>query len=419
MLYPFKIPHVEKPDYPVEIDRENPDAEGLVCVQLYNSVGSIVRDLTGGGNDGVLSNMDSSAWGVGQNSRQLNFDKGDGSIPVGDYLDCGDADSTNLSNTPFTVIHCHTLLSLPASADEENAMLQKGNNDSGGKRYGLSYVNAAGVQNVNFQLDDNVTKTQLLVARTETVGSRIQWAGIRDFDRDEIILNRNGIELAAITDDTGDLGDFNGRNLLINALSRPTESPSTDSFLSCTMHYMFVYNKAVDSNQLSRLYANPLSILKPRIIWLPIGAAFTVFFKSFALTTSAAVQVSRVSSYKSAAAIATNAVNSLLKTISLRRSISGVATVTDQKNVSVTKAITATAVITEQHGFASKKTLFITAASVITLVRSVVYPVVSAIVTAVVVTKTTLFIAYPGDPFAGVAKLVRYFKRMLGRDING
>ena len=237
----------KKPPYGSIIDPHHSLSYGLVVLSLMNEYGgNTAFDASGMQNHGALNS--GCSWGIEKESGIiLNGSSG--------YIDCGDDDSTLFQTNSFTLISRFILF------DNSNltSLVNRGYESTGGKRYELQAYN----NYVSFQIDDNVAKTQLEYT-SDPVTTHIPYfmAGIRDVEADKIRININGINVASMTDNTGNLGDLNGDSLCYGIAKNASGDPWY--FFNGIIISTHIYNRALSEEEQFYLYNEPyVNILTP------------------------------------------------------------------------------------------------------------------------------------------------------------
>lgn len=237
----------KKPPYGSIIDPHHPLSHGLVVLSLMNEYGgNTAFDASRMQNHGALNS--GCSWGIEKESGIiLNGSSG--------YIDCGDDDSTLFQTNSFTLISRFIFF----DNSSLSSLVNRGYEQSGGKRYELQ----AHDNYVSFQIDDNVTKTQLTYT-SDPVTAHIPYfiAGIRDVEADKIRININGINVASMTDNTGNLGDLNGDSLCYGIAKNASGDPWY--FLNGIIISTHIYNRALSEEEQFYLYNEPyVNILTP------------------------------------------------------------------------------------------------------------------------------------------------------------
>lgn len=215
---------------------------GLIAHWLVSEgSGTTLRDIEGG-HDATLINTDTNAWQNGNTGTYITFDG------VDDYAIVPHTDELNFGNQSFSL----SFWIKQSAQDRAMRYIIKGTHTSpgSGKRYEVFHHQN---NEVRFAIDDNVTKSSLIVPNTNFVtGSWVHVVAIRDIENKILKLYANNELQGTLADNTGDISQNED---LFFGLS-PDESNNN---LEGSLRDVRFYNYAISDSLISALYSDGIT----------------------------------------------------------------------------------------------------------------------------------------------------------------
>ena len=226
-----------KPTNPV-INRSHPLARGLVGAWTFqDGGGSVLRDVSGHGHDGTLTNMDPATdWVTSRYGGALDFDG------VNDYVDCGAGDHLNRVSV---AVWC-----TPAS----------------GSRGDIAGVWGSGNSIREFILLKGTVADRFALYVTDgssfpnAVSSTAIVAGREYF----VVGTYDGSNVSIFVD--GSLEASTSSSLSVQNTSEPMKiGASADANFDGGLSAVFMWNRAISANEVADLYTRPFELYEPAI----------------------------------------------------------------------------------------------------------------------------------------------------------
>lgn len=248
--------------------------KGLVGAWMpsFGVTGDTLRDVSGNGNDGALTNMQPNGWESTKNGSSLQFDA------FNDYVDINPDHANSAIGNQVSI----EALVFPRQTNAYRVI--GGGQDNTGTRYSCSFNVGALTNQFGFDLEAASGQVRLFTSASNYLN---KWAHLfGTYDGNTARLYLNGRYKAGSSATSGNVVDFDGI-----VLGRDINLSAGRVFYG-SMSLFRIYNRALSPTEIKQLYLNPAAPFerKQQTVGLSTAQAFNPYWGNQATQLAGTLQ---------------------------------------------------------------------------------------------------------------------------------